>query len=56
MDKDVRYYLAMAQDLDVPTPVSSAVRSQYQGARRAALGALDTAGLFAYAASEKPKS
>ncbi|KPK07722.1 MAG: hypothetical protein AMJ64_05860 [Betaproteobacteria bacterium SG8_39] len=56
MDKDVRYYLAMAQDLDVPTPVSSAVRSQYQGARRAALGALDTAGLFAYAASEKPKA
>lgn len=56
MDKDVRYYLGMAQELDVPTPVSSAVRSQYQGARRAALGALDTAGLFAYAASEKPKS
>jgi len=56
MDKDVRYYLAMAQDLDVPTPVSSAVRSQYQGARRASLGGLDTAGLFAYAASEKPKS
>ena len=55
MDKDVRYYLAMAQDLDVPTPVSSAVRSQYQGARRASLGGLDTAGLFAYAASEKPK-
>jgi 3-hydroxyisobutyrate dehydrogenase-like beta-hydroxyacid dehydrogenase len=55
MDKDVRYYLAMAQDLDVPTPVSSAVRSQYQGARRASLGALDTAALFAYAASEKPK-
>jgi 3-hydroxyisobutyrate dehydrogenase-like beta-hydroxyacid dehydrogenase len=55
MDKDVRYYLGMAQDLDVPTPVSSAVRSQYQGARRAALGALDTAGLFAYASSEKPK-
>jgi 3-hydroxyisobutyrate dehydrogenase-like beta-hydroxyacid dehydrogenase len=55
MDKDVRYYLAMAQDLDVPTPVSSAVRSQYHGARRASLGALDTAALFAYAASEKPK-
>jgi len=56
MDKDVRYYLAMAQDLDVPTPVSSAVRSQYHGARRAALGALDTAALFAYAASEKVKA
>ncbi|MDX1374269.1 MAG: NAD(P)-dependent oxidoreductase, partial [Burkholderiales bacterium] len=56
MDKDVRYYLAMAQDLDVPTPVSSAVRSQYQGARRASFGALDTAALFAYAAAEKPKS
>jgi len=56
MDKDVRYYLAMAQDLDVPTPVSSAVRSQYHGARRASLGALDTAALFAYAASEKPKA
>ena len=55
MDKDVRHYLGMAQDLDVPTPVSSAVRSQYHGARRASLGALDTAALFAYAASEKPK-
>lgn len=56
MDKDVRYYLSMAQDLDVPTPVSSAVRNQYHGARRAALGALDTAALFAYAASERPKA
>ncbi len=56
MDKDVRYYLSMAQDLDVPTPVASAVRAQYQGARRAALGALDTAGLFLYAAGEKAKA
>jgi 3-hydroxyisobutyrate dehydrogenase-like beta-hydroxyacid dehydrogenase len=55
MDKDVRYYLSMAQDLDVPTPVASAVRAQYQGARRASLGALDTAGLFLYAAGEKAK-
>ncbi len=56
MDKDVRYYLSRAQDLDVPTPVASAVRAQYQGARRAALGALDTAGLFLYAAGEKAKA
>ena len=55
MDKDVRYYLSMAQDLDVPTPVASAVRAQYQGARRAALGALDTAGLFLYATGENAK-
>ena len=49
------YAIRSYYDLDVPTPVSSAVRSQYHGARRASLGALDTAALFAYAASEKPK-
>jgi hypothetical protein len=40
----------------VPTPVASAVRAPYLGARRAALGALDTAGLFLYAAGEKAKA
>ena len=56
MDKDVRYFLSMAQDLDVPTPVSSVVRAQYQGARKMALGALDTAALFLYSTGEKAKA
>jgi len=56
MDKDVRYFLAMAQELDVPTPVSSVVRAQYQGARKAALGALDTAALYLYSTGEKAKA
>jgi len=46
MEKDLRYFLSLAQELDQPAPIASIVRSQYQGARRADLGTLDVAALF----------
>ena len=56
MDKDLRYYLALAQEQDRPAPIGSLVRSQYQAARRAQLGKLDACAVFLQAAGEKPKS
>jgi 3-hydroxyisobutyrate dehydrogenase-like beta-hydroxyacid dehydrogenase len=56
MDKDLRYYLALAQEQDRPAPIGSLVRSQYQAARRAQLGKLDACAVFLQAAGEKPKA
>jgi 3-hydroxyisobutyrate dehydrogenase len=56
MDKDLRYFLALAQELDRPAPIASLVRSQYQAARRAQLGNLDSCAVFLQASGEKPKS
>jgi len=56
MDKDLRYFLALAQELDRPAPVASFARSQYQAARRAALGKLDSCAVFLHAAGEKPRT
>jgi 3-hydroxyisobutyrate dehydrogenase len=56
MDKDLRYFLALAQELDRPAPIASLVRSQYQAARRAQLGKLDSCAVFLQAAGEKPKA
>jgi 3-hydroxyisobutyrate dehydrogenase-like beta-hydroxyacid dehydrogenase len=56
MDKDLRYFLALAQELDRPAPLASLVRSQYQAARRAQLGKLDSCAVFLQAAGEKPKA
>ena len=55
MDKDLRYFLALAQELDRPAPIASLVRSQYQSAKRAQLGRLDSCAVFLQAAGEKPK-
>ncbi len=55
MDKDLRYFLALAQELDRPAPIASLVRSQYQAAKRAQLGKLDSCAVFLQAAGEKPK-
>ena len=46
MEKDVRYFLQLASELDRPAPLASLVRSQYQAARRAALGKLDSSAIF----------
>ena len=46
MEKDVRYFLQLASELDRPAPLASLVRSQYQAARRAALGKLDSCAIF----------
>jgi 3-hydroxyisobutyrate dehydrogenase-like beta-hydroxyacid dehydrogenase len=56
MDKDLRYFLALAQDLDRPAPIASLVRSQFQAAKRAQLGKLDSCAVFLQAAGERPKS
>ena len=45
MEKDVRYFLQLAADLDRPAPLASRVRSQYQAARRAAPGKLDSSAI-----------
>jgi 3-hydroxyisobutyrate dehydrogenase len=56
MDKDLRYFLALAQELDCPVPIASLVRSQYQSAKRAQLGKLDSCAVFLQGAGERPKS
>ncbi len=56
MDKDVRYFLQLASELDRATPIAALVRSQFQAARRADLGKLDSSAIFLQAAGEKPKS
>ena len=56
MEKDLRYFLGMAQQLDRPTPIAALVRSQFQSARRASLGGLDACAVYLQAAGEKPTS
>ena len=56
MEKDLRYFLALAQELDRPAPIASLVRSQMQGARRADLGKLDVSAIFLQVSGEKPKT
>jgi 3-hydroxyisobutyrate dehydrogenase-like beta-hydroxyacid dehydrogenase len=55
MDKDVRYFLQLASEVDRPAPIASLVRSQFQAARRNDLGKLDSSALFLQAAGEKPR-
>ena len=54
MEKDLRYFLALASEVDRPAPIASLVRSQYQAAKRAQLGKLDSCAVFLQAAGEKP--
>ena len=54
MDKDLRYFLALAQQLDRPAPIASLVRGQFQAARRAGFGTLDTSALVAHIGGEAP--
>jgi 3-hydroxyisobutyrate dehydrogenase len=56
MEKDLRYFLALATEVDRPAPIASLVRSQYQAAKRAQLGKLDSCAVFLQAAGERPKS
>ena len=53
MEKDLRYFVALAQELDRPVPVASLVRSQMQAARRAGLGEQDVSAIFAYTAGPR---
>jgi 3-hydroxyisobutyrate dehydrogenase-like beta-hydroxyacid dehydrogenase len=52
MEKDLRYFLSLAQELDSPVPIAALVRSQMQGARRADLGALDVSAIFLHVSGE----
>ncbi len=54
MEKDLRYFLALASEMDRPAPIASLVRSQYQAGRLAQLGKLDSCAVFLQAAGEKP--
>ncbi len=54
MEKDLRYFVGMASELDQPTPIAALVRSQYQSARRASLGKLDACAVFLQSSGEKP--
>lgn len=46
LDKDLRYFLALAEEVDRPVPISALVRSQLQAARRAGLGSLDASAII----------
>jgi 3-hydroxyisobutyrate dehydrogenase len=54
MEKDMRYFLALAQDLDRPVPLASFARSQLQAARVAGLGALDVSAVYYQVTGERP--
>ncbi|MFM1991957.1 MAG: hypothetical protein RJA99_4914 [Pseudomonadota bacterium] len=53
MEKDLRYFVALAQELDRPVPVAALVRSQMQAARRAGFGEQDVSAIFAYTAGPR---
>jgi 3-hydroxyisobutyrate dehydrogenase len=53
MEKDMRYFLQLAADLDRAAPLASLARSQYEAARRAALGKLDSCAIFLEVSGEK---
>lgn len=55
MEKDLRYFLALADEVDRPVHIAALVRGQLQAARRAGLGGLDVSALFLRAAGETPK-
>jgi 3-hydroxyisobutyrate dehydrogenase-like beta-hydroxyacid dehydrogenase len=52
MEKDLRYFLALAQEVDRPAPIGALVRSQLQAARRAGLGQLDVSAIFLQSSGE----
>ena len=49
MEKDLRYFVALAQQVDRPAPLASLVRTQLQSARRAGLGEQDVCAVFQWA-------
>jgi 3-hydroxyisobutyrate dehydrogenase len=55
MEKDLRYFLALASEVDRPAPLTALVRSQLQAARRAGLGGLDVCAMFLQITGERPK-
>jgi len=54
MEKDMRYFIALAQELDRPVPLASLARSQLQAARIAGLGELDVSAVYYQVTGERP--
>lgn len=54
MDKDLRYFLSLAQDVDRPAPIAALVRSQLQAARLAGYGEQDVSVVFLHRSGGKP--
>ena len=54
MEKDMRYFIALAQDLDRPVPLASLARSQLQAARVAGFGELDVSAVYYQVTGERP--
>jgi 3-hydroxyisobutyrate dehydrogenase-like beta-hydroxyacid dehydrogenase len=54
MEKDMRYFIALAQDLDRPVPLASLARSQLQAARVAGFGELDVSAVYYQVSGERP--
>lgn len=52
MEKDLRYFLSLADELDRPAQIAALVRGQFQAARRAGLGALDVSAVFLESSGE----
>lgn len=55
MEKDLRYFLALAQELDRPVPLASLARSQLQAARRAGCAELDVCSVFYQVVGDAPR-
>lgn len=53
MEKDLRYFMALAQELDRPVAIASLIRTQLQSARRAGLGGQDVSAVFLATSGEK---
>ena len=54
MEKDVRYFLQLAEEVRRPTPLARAMHGQY-AARRDELGKLDSSAVFLQVANEKAR-
>jgi 3-hydroxyisobutyrate dehydrogenase-like beta-hydroxyacid dehydrogenase len=54
MEKDVRYFLALAEESGRPVPVAATVAKIYRSANDAGLGAMDTAAVFRWLAGDRP--
>lgn len=52
MEKDVRYFVALAEALGEPVPLASQAGNLFRAARRAGLGAFDSCALYRYQAGE----
>lgn len=55
MEKDLRYFMALATEADRPVPIAALVRNQLQAARRAELGKLDVSAVFLHITGEARK-